>query len=514
MNAKFSRRSFLHKGVKSAAAATAAPYLLKSNIGSASAMKYLSKPRLAEYYDHFQVDQQIINRVMSEALSRGGHYCDIFFQHRIENSLGLEDNAVNRAYSNVDYGVGIRVLKDDQTGYCFTEEITPEAMKQAAKTAANIADSNTKVKPAELKLHDIADHYPIETRWDKVPIDKKIPYLQKMNEKVFATDNRIIKVKVFFADQTSSILIATSDGRIACDNQPMATIFVNCTAEHQGRREQNYSYISGRHGIEYFNKERIDFMVNQAVKRTVDLFEAVKIEGGEMPVVLAPGSSGILLHEAIGHGMEADFNRKNISIYSDMVGRPVAEKFVSIVDDGTLKGYRGSINIDDEANDTEKTYLVKDGILETYLHDRISAKHYNVTPTGNGRRESFRFVPMPRMRNTYMLPGPHKNEEIIKSIKKGLYAEQFTNGEVYIGGGDFTFYLKSGRLIENGKITSPVKDVNIIGDGPDVLKNIVMVADDLKIEQGGGTCGKDGQRAPVSFGLPTVKVSKITVGGV
>jgi TldD protein len=233
-----------------------------------------------------------------------------------------------------------------------------------------------------------------------------------------------------------------------------------------------------------------------------------------MEVVLAAGSSGILLHEAIGHGMEADFNRKEISIYSDKINKPIAPKFVTIVDDGTNKNVRGSINIDDEGNDSQRTYLVEEGILRSYLHDRISAQYYKVKPTGSGRRQSFRFAPLPRMRNTFMLPGPHKKEEIIESVKKGIYAESFTNGQVFIGAGDFTFYVKSGYMIEDGKITKPIKDVNIIGNGPKVLEEIVMVADDFKMDDGGWNCGKNGQMVPVSLGLPTVKVSKITVGGI
>jgi TldD protein len=244
------------------------------------------------------------------------------------------------------------------------------------------------------------------------------------------------------------------------------------------------------------------------------LFDAVKPEAGEMEVVLAAGSSGILLHEAIGHGMEADFNRKNVSIFADKINKPVAENFVSIVDDATNPNIRGSVNVDDEGNDTEKTFLVENGILRSYLHDRISAQHYNVKSTGSGRRQSFRYIPQPRMRNTYMLPGPHKKEEIIGSVKKGIYAEMFTNGQVFIGAGDFTFYVKSGYLIEDGKLTKPIKDVNIIGNGPKVLRDIVMVGDDLEMAEGGWTCGKNGQGVPVSMGLPTVKVSKITVGGV
>ncbi|MCK4825832.1 TldD/PmbA family protein, partial [bacterium] len=402
----------------------------------------------------------------------------------IVNYIGLEDKAVNRAYSNVDFGVGIRVLKGDQTGYSFTEEITPAAMKLAAKTAANIADTSKKYQPVSLKLHKHPNYYPIETPWEKVSINEKIPYLQKINDKIFSLDSRVIKSRLWFINESSYILLINSDGRVVYDYRPMGQISVTVSAEQKGKREENYFGLADRRGIEFFTKENMDRLAEEPVKRTMKLFEAVKPEAGEMEVVLAAGSSGILLHEAIGHGMEADFNRKNISIFCDKINKPVAEKFVSIVDDGTNPNKRGSLNIDDEGNDTEKTFLVKDGILRSYLHDRISSRHYKVKPTGNGRRQSFRFEPVPRMRNTYMLPGPHTKEEIIRSVKKGLYTETFTNGQVFIGAGDFTFYVKSGYLIENGKLTQPVKDVNIIGNGPQVLKDIVMVADDPKLSEG------------------------------
>ncbi|MBN2028961.1 TldD/PmbA family protein [bacterium] len=468
---------------------------------------------IGDYYDHFEVNAKLIHDVMSTALSRGGDYCDLFFQHRIYNYIGLEDKAVNRASSTVDLGVGIRVLKGDQTGYSFTEEITPEAMKLAAETAANIADSGRGIAPIGVMLHETPNYYPIQTPWEQVSIDEKIPYLETINDKVFASDPRVIKASIVFTNESSFIMVATSEGRIVCDYQPMTMIYVSCTAEQNGQREQNMYNLSSRQGIEFFTPENIDRVVQEAVSRTTQLFSAGKPEAGEMEVVLAAGSSGILLHEAIGHGMEADFNRKEISIFSDKINKQVAEKFVSIVDDGTNPHVRGSINVDDEANDSQKTFLVQDGILRSYLHDRISSKFYGVQPTGSGRRESFRFAPQPRMRNTYMLPGPHTKEEIIRSIKKGLYADQFTNGQVLIGAGDFTFYVKLGALIEDGKITKPVKDINIIGNGPEVLANIVMVADDFQMSEGSWTCGKNGQSVPVSLGLPTVKVSKMTVGG-
>jgi TldD protein len=514
MSSKFSRRDFLEKSSKGLIAAAFIPSFLSQT--NAETFSFAAGPNLnlQEYLDHFNVTEKMIQDIISAGLSKGGDYCDVYFQHTISNYIGLEDKLVNRAYSNIDFGVGIRVLKGDQTGYSFTEEITMEAMTKAAKTAANIAESSIMVKPVQLKLKTIPSYYKIETPWEKVGIDKKVPYLKTINEKVFAGDSRIIKSNVMFSDETSYIMLATSDGIIACDYLPMGQISVSCNGEQNGRREQNYFDLSGRRGIDFFTPANIDRLAKEAVRRTVELFDAVKPEAGEMPVVLAAGSSGILLHEAIGHGMEADFNRKNVSIFSDKIDKPVAEKFVSIVDDGTMDNLRGSINVDDEGNSTEKTFLVENGILRSYLHDRISAQYYKVKPTGNGRRESFRYSPLPRMRNTYMLPGPHTKEEIIASIPKGIYAESFTNGQVFIGAGDFTFYVKSGFLIEDGKLTKPIKDVNIIGNGPKVLRDITMVADDLEMAEGGWTCGKNGQSAPVSMGLPTVKVAGITVGGI
>ncbi len=514
MMPSLSRRRFLNQGTKALLASAAIPYFLRSDVARAFALPDPAPARLQTYYDHFGITEELIAQVMQEALSRGGDYCDLFFQHTISHTIGLEDKAVNRAYSNVDLGVGIRVLKGDQTGYSFTEELTPQAMKLAARTAAAIADGPKNPGPVRFTLHSTPDYYHLNVPWEQVSIDQKIPHLQTINEKVFALDKRVIKSNIYFSDAASFILIATSDGKIVTDYQPLGALSVSCSAEQNGKREQNSYNIAGRTGIDTYTPATLDRLAHEAVRRTVDLFEAVKPAGGEMEVVLAAGSSGILLHEAIGHGMEADFNRKNISIFSDKIDKPVAEKFVSIVDDGTNPHVRGSINVDDEGNGTEKTYLVENGVLRTYLHDRISARHYKVNPTGSGRRESFRFAPMPRMRNTYMLPGPHKKEEIIKSVKKGLYAEYFTNGQVFIGAGDFTFYVKSGSLIEDGKITRPVKDINVIGNGPAVLRDIVMVGDDFKMDDGGWTCGKNGQGVPVSLGLPTVKVKKITVGGV
>ncbi|HOP06714.1 MAG TPA: metallopeptidase TldD-related protein [candidate division Zixibacteria bacterium] len=505
------RRDFLVTSAKGIALASI-PFFLR--IDPARAFGIPDADRLSGYLDHFGVTEATIREIMATALEKGGDYCDLYFEHTISNWVGLEDDSVNRAYANVDFGVGIRVIEGDQTGYSYTEEITPAAMKLAAQTAANIASDSRTAPPAKVSLHDIPNYYPVKTAWEDVGIDRKMPFLTRLNEHMKTEDTRLIKTKVWFNDETKYIMAATSDGRIVCDYQPMVTIHASCTAEQDGKVESGGRSFASRSGLECLTDATIDRVAREAVERTTRLFTAVKPPAGEMPVILAAGASGILLHEAIGHGMEADFNRKGESIFSDKIGKPVAEKFVSIVDDGTTVAERGSINCDDEGNDSQKNYLVQDGILTTYMHDRISARHYQVKSTGNGRRQSFRFPPLPRMTNTYMPPGPHTRDEIIASTKSGILAEAFTNGEVRIGPGDFTFYVASGRLIENGKLTSSIKDVNIIGNGPDVLTKVTMVADDFEIDNGVWTCGKGGQSVPVSLGLPTVKVSSITVGGI
>jgi TldD protein len=492
----------------------AIPGFLRFDPSAAFARPAAGAGSLADYYAHFGVDEQVINEVMAAALAKGGDYCDIFFQHGISTAIVLEDDVVSRAYTGVELGAGIRVLEGDRTGFSFTEEITPEAMKLAAKTAANIAAEGGGQAPGVFRAAALPSYYPIETGWKEVGIDIKIPLIQRVNEKMAALEPSLVKRRVQMSDGESYVLVATSDGRVAYDYQPMTQMFGVCTAEKDGRRESGSHSVAGRHGIGFYTPEVLDKIASRAVANTMLMFDAIKPDAGEMPVVLGAGGSGILLHEAIGHGMEADFNRKNESVYSDKIGKSIAEPIVSIVDDGTYQSSRGSINVDDEGNDSQRTMLVNKGILETYMHDRISAQHYGVASTGNGRRQDFRNPPMPRMRSTCMLPGPHTKDEIIASVKKGLYCENFTNGEVRIGPGDFTFYVKIGYLIEDGKLTSPVKDINLIGNGPDVLTKVTMVGDDFELSDQSWTCGKNGQSVPVSLGLPTCLVSAITVGGV
>lgn len=432
------------------------------------------------YFARFGVNEGLIRETLAAALSRGGDYSDLFFQHRVSTSMSLEDGAVNRAFTTVELGVGVRVVKGDQTGYAYTEELTLDAMRSAARTAAAIADGPSRNGPQHFHVFkDLPRRYVLQTGWDAVRPEQKLPILEGLNQAAFQADSRVAKVGLSFSDEHGAVLIADSTGRIVEDLQPMTSLYLSCVAEQNGKREQNAYGVAGRAGLDYYSRDRLDRIVREAVARTTILFESVQPPAGEMPVVLAAGSSGILLHEAIGHGMEADFNRKGTSIYADKLNKPIAHPFVNIVDDGTNEHARGAINVDDEGNVPGKTMLVENGVLTTFLHDSISAKHYKVKPTGNGRRESYRHAPLPRMRSTYMLPGPHTPEEIIASVKKGIYCSNFTNGQVNIGAGDFTFYVKNGYLIEDGKLTRPIKDVNIIGNGPKVLEKVDMVANDL-----------------------------------
>jgi TldD protein len=465
------------------------------------------------YFERFGVSERLIRDTLSAALSRGGDHADVFFQHRVASDLGLEDGAVNRAHAAAELGVGVRVVKGDQTGYGFTEDLSPASLVECARTAAAIADGPSREAPERFHVQGVPQRYALARPWEDVRPDEKLPLLAGLNEQAFAADPRVRKVNVYLRDESGAMLVADSSGRLVEDVQPMTLLFLSVLAEEDGRREQNGYNVAGRAGFEFYTPERLARVVKEAVARTSLLFEAGAPPAGEMPVVLAAGSSGILLHEAIGHGMEADFNRKGVSIYADRIGKRVAAPFVNIVDDATNEGARGSINVDDEGNAAGQTRLVEGGVLATYLHDSISARHYGVEPTGNGRRESYRHPPLPRMRSTYMLPGPHKTEEIIGSVKRGIYCANFSNGQVNIGAGDFTFYVKNGWLIEDGKLTKPVKDVNIIGNGPKALELVDMVSDDLAIDEGGWTCGKDGQSVPVSQGLPTVRVASMTVGG-
>ncbi len=463
----------------------------------------------------FGIDESVVAQALSEAMSRGAEFADLYFQHVRTTSLSLEDGIISRASTGVDQGVGIRAVIGDQVGYAFSESLEADAIYAAARTAAAIAEGTKNVPPQHLQGRDVDNYYAIDRGWDEVNITERLPLVQSAETMTRAMEPSIEKVSVGWMDRDERVLIVTSDGVFSTDRRPMATLYCSVTANKNGVRQSNGASVSRREGIDYFTEENIREVCHKAVDRTMILFEAQRPPAGEMPVVLAAGASGILLHEAIGHGLEADFNRKGTSIYATMMNEKVAPDFVTIVDDGLQENDRGALNVDDEGQATSCTTLIENGVLKSYLHDRISAKHYGVSPTGSGRRESFRHVPMPRMRSTYMLDGPHSRDEIIRAVDYGIIADTFTNGQVQIGAGDFTFYIKNGWLIEGGEITAPIKDVNIIGNGPEALKNVVMAADDAVLDDGSWTCGKNGQGVPVSMGVPTMLVEKsMTVGGV
>ncbi len=479
-------------------------------IGAAGARELPDNP----FATWFGVDAALLDRVFAELTARGADFADLYFQHTRSTSAKLEDGLISEASSTIDQGVGLRVVVGDQVGYAYTEDLTLDAMLAAARTAAAIANGAPGRLPAQYALRPEGNFYRIARPWSEVGIDESLPILQAAEAAAKGLDPHVTKVTAWLASSDERVLVADLGGGLHVDRRPMTRLWVNTVAAKDGETNSNSSNVAGRQGLEWYTDERIKQVAQEAVDRTMVLFDARRPPAGELPVVLAAGASGILLHEAIGHGMEADFNRKGTSIYSDMIGKKVAPDFVTIIDDGTQEHLRGALNVDDEGTPCGKTLLVENGVMASYLHDRISARHYGLAQsTGSGRRESFRHAPMPRMRSTYMAAGPHTRDEIIASVERGIIAETFTNGQVQIGAGDFTFFVKNGWLIEDGKVTAPIRDVNIIGNGPDALRKVTMVGDDPKIDTGGWTCGKDGQSVPVSQGLPTVLVSSMTVGG-
>ncbi len=502
------RRSFLKASAGVGGALIAAPLLCDGWLTIAGA-------ETAGYFEgEFGVTDAMCKRVLGKALSKGGDFAELYFEHTVFNSLGLEDKKVDRASSSVNLGVGIRTVKGDQVGYGFTQELTEKSMMAAAATAATIADSSARPAAAKFAKLDTANYYPLTTV-ALAPLSSRLSLVENVAGGCFKNSGYVVKVTAGFRDTQKRIMVVTSDGIKAEDFLPISALYASVIAEKTGRREQFFFGRGGRRDFSYFSDQVVGEIAQRAVDGAVTLFDAVTPPAGEMPVVFAPGDPGVLLHEAIGHGFEADLNRKKTSIYCTMMGQKVAEPFVTVVDDATIPSAGGSINFDDEGTPGQRTVLVENGVLKSYLHDRISALHYGVASTGNGRRESYEYYPVPRMRNTYIIAGPHKPQEIIESVKKGIYIEDVSNGQVNVGQGDFAFYVSRGRLIEDGKLGPPIKDVNIMGNGPKMLQDTAMVADDLDLGWSGlSMCGKEGQLVTIDCGTPTVLVKSLTVGGV
>ncbi|MGA3119797.1 MAG: metallopeptidase TldD-related protein [Polyangiaceae bacterium] len=459
------------------------------------------------------VDSALAAKLLAIALSRGGDYADLFFEYRAAGGLVFDEGILKTASRGVSMGLGVRVQRGDATGYAYVEQLDWEAMKRAAETAAQIASGGGSTEATQAHWVETARRYDLDQVSLDVPGLEKRQLLERAAAVAHGFDPRIVKVEASLSEEIREILVVTSDGLMVRDTQPLLRFGVRAIAERNGKRQEGSSGGGGRTTIGYFEDKSPEWHGREAARQAVTMLDAEDAPAGQMEVVLAPGDSGILLHEAVGHGLEADFNRKGTSNYAGKVGAAVASELCTVVDDATLLHSRGTINVDDEGHEPRRSVLIENGTLVGYMHDRLSAKHYGLAPSGNGRRESFACAPMPRMTNTVLLAGPHDPEEILKTVKRGVYAKKFGGGQVDIANGDFVFSLTESYLVEDGKITAPLKGVNLIGNGPDVLRRVTMLGHDVELSDGVWTCGKDGQSVPVGVGCPTIKISSITVGG-
>jgi TldD protein len=461
------------------------------------------------------LDETDLDRLLGQILTHRVDYADLYFQYSRHESWSLEEGQVKSGSYNVEQGVGVRAVSGEKTGFAYSDEILLPALSDAATAARAIARSGTSAgvpvrqrSGAELKLYAPLD--PLASLEDAA----KVKLLETVEAEAKSADPRVTQVMASLSGVQEVILVARSDGGLAADVRPLVRLNVTVIVEANGRRESGSHGGGGRVSYQYFLEN--DFArkyAREAVRQALVNLDAGDAPAGSMQVVLGPGWPGILLHEAIGHGLEGDFNRKGTSAFAGMVGQQVAARGVTVVDDGTLADRRGSLNVDDEGTPTQKTVLIEDGILKGYLQDTLNARLMGVAPTGNGRRESYAHMPLPRMTNTYMLPGIRDPREIIASVEKGLYAVNFGGGQVDITNGKFVFSASEAYLIENGKVTRPVKGATLIGNGPDVLTRVTMVGNDLALDSGVGTCGKDGQSVPVGVGQPTLLIDGLTVGG-
>jgi TldD protein len=470
-------------------------------------------PAAAFFQDMFAIDSTVLSEMLGVALGRGGEYAELYFEYRESGSIVFEDQAVKNVGGGVMQGLGVRVIQGDAVGYAYTEDLSREAMRRAADTAAQISTRNRIVDPVDMTIERPPQFYPVLQESVEAAAADKLAVIRRADSAARAYHPSVARVDISLLDETKRILIATSDGRMAGDVQPLIRINITCLSEVDGSRQTARTGGGGRFGMEYFSRVTPESLAVEAARQAVLLQEAQEAPAGTLPVVLAAGDSGVLLHEAVGHGLEADFNRKRTSTYTDRVGKSVASELCTIVDDGTILNSRGSLNVDDEGNPGRSNVLIQDGVLQGYMQDRISARHFQVAPTGNSRRQTFKHYPMPRMTNTYMLAGETPREEIIRSVERGIYCVSYDGGQVNISNGDFVFGVTEGYLIENGRITAPIRNASLIGNGPDILSKVTMAGTDFTLSDGRWTCGKAGQSVPVGVGMPTVLVSGITVGG-
>jgi TldD protein len=466
------------------------------------------------FFEKFGITERLLERCLGEALSAGGDYADLYFESVTAIGLGVDEQIVKSASQGTSAGCGIRVLSGDRTGYAYTDNLNPDRLVHAAKTAALIASGPAKQLVQGFNEAPVADLYPVPLGGFDLDLAARLELILRIDRAARAFDPRIVQVRSGFSEELRRILVAGSDGSFASDTQPLCRLNAFVIAKEGANTTRGSAGAGGRAGIEQFvGTKSPEGLAAEAARGAILQLSAVPAPAGEMQVVLGPGWPGVLLHEAVGHGLEADFNRKGTSAFTGMIGRPVASPKVTVVDNGTMAGRRGSINVDDEGSPTQETVLIENGVLKGYLTDKLSARLMGTANTGSGRRESYHCIPMPRMTNTYMLAGDDEPEDILRSVKRGLYAVNFGGGQVDITSGKFVFSASEAYLIEDGKVTAPVRDATLIGNGPEALKYVSMVGHDLKLDEGIGTCGKDGQSVPVGVGMPTIKLDRMTVGG-
>ena len=463
----------------------------------------------------FGLDEGHLSRALAEITAHKVDDADPYFQYTRSEGWSLEEGIVKTGSFSIDQGVGVRAVSGEKTAFAYSDDISEASLLDAARTVRSIAQAgqNKRAKVVARKIAKSRSLYAPADPLASLDSTAKVKLLGKVEKLGRAKDPRIVQVMAGLASEYDVVLIARADGTLAADVRPLVRLSVTVIAEHNGRRETGSSGGGGRFGFAYFSDEQIETYVNEAVASALTNLEARPAPAGVMTVVLGPGWPGVLLHEAVGHGLEGDFCRKGSSAFSGRIGQRVAAKGVTVLDDGTIPDRRGSLNVDDEGAASQKNVLIEDGILKGYIQDSMNARLMGVKPTGNGRRESYAHIPMPRMTNTYMLGGDKDPQEIVASIKKGLYATNFGGGQVDITSGKFVFSASEAYWVENGKIQYPVKGATIVGSGPESLKKISLIGNDMRLDSGVGVCGKEGQSVPVGVGQPTLRIDGLTVGG-
>jgi TldD protein len=467
------------------------------------------------FASRFGITERDLESYLSEALSAGGEYADLYFEYLATSSIGIDEGIVKSASQGVELGVGVRVLVGERTGYAYSDDLSPDKIRKAARVAARIAKGPASIVKTGFEEAHKHNLYPMLQSPHETGLAERVDLVKRADLAARAYDKRIFQVQASYGDSVREVLVATSDGRLSFDRQPMARLNVMVLAREDGGVPQyGHAGGGGRVALDFFMGEKSpEYFAREAGRQAIVQLGAVDAPAGEMTVVLGPGWPGILLHEAVGHGLEADFNRKGVSAFSGRIGQQVASPLCTVIDDGSIGNRRGSLNVDDEGTPTQKNVLIENGVLRGYLQDQLAARLMKTASTGSGRRESYQHIPMPRMTNTYMLAGESDPGDIVRSVSRGVYCSAFGGGSVDITSGNFVFSATESYLIEDGKLTRPLRGASLIGNGPEALKYVSMVGNDLKLDEGIGICSKEGQNIPVGVGIPTVKIDRMTVGG-